>query len=198
MCLNDTSWSDELHIGTTVFVYRRTATVYYFQSNLTIFQVSDLSPPIETNFTVIDIASGLLAVINNTQCPSSLARYSANLLPTSDSATAAIIAQSHTRSVFTLVFQYFNANVAGGDEMVWTLKEPRQGLPQDMYSTASISRPVWQSVASKRSLWLYLGLEGALLLVCFAAILLSMRNSEKRSRRTRYVPKSFQNCRAII
>jgi hypothetical protein len=176
---------DTLELGTSFYVYQRSATVHYFRSNLSIFEVTELSPPIQTNYTVIDMAMSLLVLVNNTGCPFRLAHWASVNTPSSDSVNAAIMAVQSTRTAFALVFHYFNANMVGGKgDSIWLRLTPRDGLPPNMYTVATVSRLAWQTVASRRSLWLFVSLDAALLLVCLSAIILSHRNISRWPRRT--------------
>jgi hypothetical protein len=183
-CTQNTSWTDTLELATSVYIFRQSATVYYHRSNLSIFQIADLSPPVETNFSLIDFSAGLIDLTNNSICPLSLAHYTDTMLAGTDNENAAILVVKHTRTIFALVLYYFNANMVGANDSIWTLQGPRQGLPEDMYTIASISRPAWQVVASRRSLWVFVALEAALLLVCLVAMVMSHQNISRWPTRT--------------
>lgn len=139
----------------------------------------------ETNYSAIDMSLSLLTLINNTDCPFRLAHWEAVMFPSSDSINAAIMAVQSTRTVFALVFHYFNANMAGaGEDTVWLRSTPREGLPENMYTMATVSRLAWRAVASRKSLWLFVSLVAALLFVCLLAMIVSHRNVSRWPKRT--------------
>jgi hypothetical protein len=183
-CTTNTSWTETLELSTSVYIYRQSATVYYHRSNLSIFQVTDFSRPNDTEFVLIDFSAGLIDLANNSICTLSLAHYTDIMLAGTDNENAAILSIKHTRTFFALVLYYFNANMVGANDSIWTLPGPRQGLPAEMYTTASISRAEWQVVASRRSLWAFVALEGALLLVCLVAMIISHQNILRWPKRT--------------
>ncbi|KAF2663225.1 hypothetical protein BT63DRAFT_380240 [Microthyrium microscopicum] len=194
-CMSDTSWTQSLNLDTSIFIYRRSGTVYYDRSNFTILRVSDLSEPTIFNISAIQAIIAFDTVIQSSNNCSGISHYAATILPASDSQNAAVLALRESRAAFSLMLHYFNANTVGASDNVWTLTEPRAGLPDNMYTTASFSRPAYQAVASRISLWAFVGCESALLLICVVAILCARRAVRYRQIRTGYPSLDFAvNC----
>jgi hypothetical protein len=175
-CINDTSWTQKLTLSTSIFIYRRSATIYYHRSNFTILSVSNLSLPVRLNFSAFDIIRGLNAVSVSANNCSAISHYAATILPASDNQNAALLAIRETRAVFGLVLHYFHANFVGAEDSVWILDTPRPGLSDNMYTTASFAKPAYQATASRRSLWLFVGFQSGLTLLCIISMVQSRRN----------------------
>jgi hypothetical protein len=195
-CLANMSWTESFSLSTSFFVYRRTATVTYSRTNFSIISVDDLTRPKPFYVSVSDMVTVLEAVVNSFHSNSSsssaqdLGSFSSVVLPIGDSEVARIIALKNARKVFAVALHYFHANCVGGDA-VWTLKEPRPGLPPDMYTTVSIAVPSYHVVAGRKSLWIFVALESALLLLCLTTMLLSCRTVVRWPRRTGYPALDF-------
>jgi hypothetical protein len=118
----------------------------------------------------------LNAVSESSNNCSGISHYAATILPANDNNNAALLAVKETRAVFGLLLHFFNANVVGTKESAFTLTEPRPGLPDDLYTTASFASSVYQATASKKSWWLFVSLEGLILALCVSAIAWARQN----------------------
>jgi hypothetical protein len=190
-CMKDTNWTKTLTLSTSIFIYRRSATVYYHRANFTILRVSDMSPPVRQNLSEIDVFLGLNAVSVSANNCSAIAQYAATILPASDNQNAALLAVKETRAVFGLILHYFHANYVGAEDSVWVLNGPRPGLEANMYTTASFATPAYQATASRQSLWLFVGFQSGLLLLFILSILQSRRNIQDWPLRTGYSALDF-------
>ncbi|KAL1647831.1 hypothetical protein SLS58_002632 [Diplodia intermedia] len=197
-CLNTTSWTSELDLATSMFVYRRFATVNYSRTNFSIVSVTDLSTaevyPISLEDYMLALSSvvpGFNASVDIKGDNSQLATYAVTALPISDSQVAKKISLKAVRKAMSVPLDYFQANYFSSGPNIWELDEPREGLADDMYTELSIAILSHQVVAGKVSRWLFIASAGVLLLISAAGIAATVRVCERRPERCGYPSLDF-------
>ncbi|KAJ0329939.1 hypothetical protein COL5a_003768 [Colletotrichum fioriniae] len=154
-CINNTAWTNPLELSSSLYVYSRYATVTYDRGNFSILDVSDMTPPEQDIIGLDEYMLSLSAVVPgfNKSGPatkgdnSALAIYAVTALPINDSEVAKKQSLRAVRKALSVPFSYFHANYFSPGPSIWELKTPREGLPEDMYSTLSISILSHQVVA---------------------------------------------------
>ncbi|KAF4301717.1 hypothetical protein GTA08_BOTSDO10036 [Botryosphaeria dothidea] len=197
-CLNSTSWTDELELSTSLFVYRRFATINYSRANFSILSITDLSEPKQYPIDLQEYMLALSAVVPGFNSSSdvkgdnsALAIYAVTALPISDSEVAKKLSLKAIRKAMSVPFDYFQANYFAPGPPIWELKTPREGLAEDMYTNMSISIMSYQVVAGQVSRWLFLAFACTLLLLCTATIIVTVRICERRPQRCGYPSLDF-------
>ncbi|ORY13696.1 hypothetical protein BCR34DRAFT_254955 [Clohesyomyces aquaticus] len=202
-CLTNTSWiKDPFPYASSLYVYRRTATVYYSRSNFSIVAVKDLSDPdpflvrAEDLSVISDVVMRSLNFRNansSDTTSSDLAVFMSAGLQKLDNPFVLRLARTEGRKALATMLQYFHANHvgAGGPESVWEALEPRPGLPPDMYTTLQIAVPSYHVVASSLTLYIFIGVSSALLLLCFTTIIFTCGTVTRWPWRTGYPALDF-------
>ncbi|KAF2472238.1 uncharacterized protein BDR25DRAFT_203498, partial [Lindgomyces ingoldianus] len=203
LCLNNTSWTREtFRYSSSFYVYRRAATVYYSRFNLSITAVRDMSTPTPFLVTAGDVALVFDIVMrsinfhgSNSSDPTSsdLALFMSAGLQKSDNPFVQQLARRQARKALAMVLHYFHANQigAGGPESVWEATAPRPRLPPDMYTTLQIAVPSYHVVASRLTLYIFIGISSSLLLLCFTTIVFTCGTVTKWPVRTGYPALDF-------
>ncbi|GME37931.1 hypothetical protein GTA08_BOTSDO10036 [Neofusicoccum parvum] len=176
-CLNTTGWTDELELATSMFIYRRFATVNFSRTNFSILSVTDLSEPTKFPIALEGYMLALSSVVPgfNTSSNvkgdnSALAIYAVTALPINDSEVAKKLSLKAIRKAMSVPLDYFQANYFAPGPPIWELKEPRAGLDDDMYTNMSISIMSHQVVAGQVSRWLFVAFACTLLLLSASTI----------------------------
>ncbi|KAH7065344.1 hypothetical protein B0J12DRAFT_32541 [Macrophomina phaseolina] len=197
-CLNSTAWTDQLDLATSMFVYRRFATVNYSRANFSILSITDLSEPTLYPIALQDYMLTLSSVVPgfNTSSEtrgdnSALAIYAVTALPISDSEVAKKLSLKAIRKAMSVPLDYFQANYFAPGPPIWELTVPRTGLAEDMYTNMSISIMSYQVVAGQISRWLFLAFACTLLLLCASTIVVTVRICERRPERCGYPSLDF-------
>lgn len=186
-CLNDTSWTSPLQISSSLFVYKRYGTVSYSRSNFSVLSVTDLTVPEREIVKLEDYLLALSAVVpgfnpTNSSVNSSmqgdnsaLAIYAVTALPLNDNEVAKKQSLQAIRKAMSVPFNYFHANYFSSPSIFELEDAPRQGLPEDMYTTLSISIMSHQVVAGQVSRWLFGLLSGLLLALSVSIMITTVR-----------------------
>lgn len=199
-CLNDTSWTSPLQMASSLFVYKRYATVNYDRNNFSILSVAALTPPEREYIKLEDYLTALSAVVpgfrssnttNGTKGDNSaLAIYAVTALPINDNQVAARMSLAAIRKAMSVPFIYFQANFFSSGS-IWELDKPRSGLSEDMYTTMSLSVKSYQVIAGKVSRWLFGLLCGTLLAISATGIFLTARLCRRMPQRCGYPTLDF-------
>lgn len=201
-CLEDTSWKSPLKIASSLFAYRRYATVSYSRLNFSILAVTDLTTPQRQVVKLQDYMLALSAVVpgfkpTNTNSNSTtqgdnsaLANYAVTALPLNDNEVARRQSVQAVRKAMAVPFNYFHAN-SFTQPSIFELDGPRQGLSDDMYTKLSISLVSHQVVAGRTSQWLFGLLSGSLLALSAATMVTTMLVSGRRHERCGYPTLDF-------
>lgn len=199
-CLNDSSWTSPLQTASSLFVYKRYATVNYDRSNFSILSVTDLTEPQRELVILEDYMTALSAVVpgfkvgnttNSTKGDNSaLAIYAVTALPINDNEVAKRMSLAAIRKAMSVPFTYFQANYFS-TESIWELNKPRSGLSKDMYTIMSLSVMSYQVVAGKISRWLFGLLCGMLLALSAATIIITARLCRRVPQRCGYPTLDF-------
>lgn len=203
-CLNDTSWTSPLHLASSLFVYKRHATVNYDRSNFSILSVTDLTQPEREIIQLEDYLLAISAVVpgfspindttsstNATQGDNSaLAVYAVTALPVNDNAVAKKMSLAAIRKAMSVPFNYFHANYFS-TQSLWELDEPRVGLSEDMYTTLSLAVRSHQVIAGKVSRYLFGLFSFILLALATSMIIVTTTISERRPQRCGYPTLDF-------
>lgn len=197
-CLNDTDWKYPLQIASSLFVYKRYATVNYDRGNFSILSVRDLTPPERQIVALEDYMTAMSAVVpgfgstnsSSTGDNSALAMYAVTALPLNDNQIAKQISKAAIRKAMAVPFNYFHANYFNA-QSIWELKTPRDGLAGDMYTTLSLSVMSYQVIAGGVSRWLFGLLSGILLALSAVVIVVTSRICERRPQRCGYPTLDF-------
>ncbi|KAK1455718.1 hypothetical protein CMEL01_04478 [Colletotrichum melonis] len=198
-CINNTAWTNPLELSSSLYVYSRYATVTYDRGNFSILDVSDMTPPEQDIIGLDEYMLSLSAVVPgfNKSGPatkgdnSALAIYAVTALPINDSEVAKKQSLRAVRKALSVPFSYFHANYFSSGPSIWELKTPREGLPEDMYSTLSISILSHQVVAGIVSRWLFVTVAGIILCISLAIIIATSRVCVKRPERCGYPTLDF-------
>lgn len=199
-CFENTNWTSPLQLATSIFIYKRYATINYSRSNFSILSVSDMTAPEQTIVKLEDYMLALSTMVPgfNASSPtkttgdnSPLAIYAVTALPINDSEVALRMSLQVIRKAMAVPFNYFQKNFFHEGPSVWQLTEPRKGLSEDMYTTMSISIVSHQVVAGKISRWLFCLVSGMLLLLSAATIIATARICKKRPQRCGYPTLDF-------
>lgn len=202
-CLNDTSWTSPLQIASSLFVFKRYATVNYDRANFSVLSVTDLSPPVQEIIELEDYMMALSAVVpgfkaNDTSSSqnvtkgdnSALAIYAVSALPVNDNQVARLMSLAAVRKAMSVPFNYFHANYFSSQN-IFELTKPRTGLSKDMYTTFSLAVGSRQVVAGQLSRWAFGLLCGILLALSAATIVITARICERRPQRCGYPTLDF-------
>lgn len=204
-CLNDTSWTSPLQIVSSLFVFKRYATVNYDRGNFSVLSVTDLSPPVQEIIELDNYMTALSAVVpgfksmddtgsgssNVTKGDNSaLAIYAVSALPVNDNQVARTMSLSAVRKAMSVPFNYFHANYFN-KENIFEVTGPRTGLSEDMYTTMSLAIGSRQVLAGQISRWAFGLLCGILLALSAATIVVTARICERRPQRCGYPTLDF-------
>lgn len=204
-CLNDTSWTSPLQIASSLFVFKRYATVNYDRGNFSVLSVTDLSPPEQEIIELNDYMTAISAVVpgfrslNDTASSannvtkgdnSALAIYAVSALPVNDNQVARTMSLAAVRKAMSVPFNYFHANYFS-KENIFEVTGPRTGLSKDMYTTMSLAIGSRQVVAGQISRWAFGLLCGILLALSAATIVVTARICERRPQRCGYPTLDF-------
>ncbi|KAJ4390816.1 hypothetical protein N0V93_004414 [Gnomoniopsis smithogilvyi] len=204
-CLNDTSWTSPLQIASSLFVFKRYATVNYDRGNFSVLSVTDLSPPEQEIIELNDYMTAISAVVpgfrskddtagtsNNVTKGdnSALAIYAVSALPVNDNQVARTMSLAAVRKAMSVPFNYFHANYFS-NESIFEVTRPRTGLSEDMYTTMSLAIGSRQVVAGQISRWAFGLLCGILLALSAATIVVTARICERRPQRCGYPTLDF-------
>ncbi|OLN96335.1 hypothetical protein CCHL11_04516 [Colletotrichum chlorophyti] len=198
-CLNNTDWTNPLELSSSLFVYSRLATITYDRGNFSILAVTDMTPPKQELVSLEEYMLSLSAVVpgfNTTAAAtkgdnSALAIYAVTALPINDSEVAKKQSLKAIRKAMSVPFNYFHANYFSNAPSIWELAGPRAGLPDDMYTTLSISILSHQVVAGTLSRWLFVLVSALILLLAAAIIIATSRVCGKRPERCGYPTLDF-------
>lgn len=188
-------------------MFKRYATVSYSRTNSSILSVTDLTMPERQIVKLDDYMLALSAVVpgftptnssssatnNNTTMKgdnSALAVYAVTALPLNDNEVARQQSLQAIRKAMSTPFNYFHANYFS-DPSIFELKEPRQGLSDDMYTTLSISIMSHQVLAGRTSQWLFGLFSGLLLALSAATMVATVRICGRRPERCGYPTLDF-------
>lgn len=197
-CLNDTSWTYPLKIASSLFVFKRYATVNYDRGNFSILSVKDLTPPERKIIGLEDYMTAMSAVVpgfgstnsSNTGDNSALAMYAVTALPLNDNQIARQISIAAVRKAMAVPFNYFHANYFN-TQSIWDAKAPRVGLDKDMYTSLSLAVMSYQVIAGTLSRWLFGLLSGILLALSAVVIVITSRICDRRPQRCGYPTLDF-------
>ncbi|KAK1997788.1 hypothetical protein LX36DRAFT_635586 [Colletotrichum falcatum] len=198
-CINNTDWTEPLELASSLFVYSRSATITYDRGNFTILAVTDMSTPKQEVIGLDDYILALSAVVPGFNKSadamkgdnSALAIYAVTALPINESEVAKKQSLKAIRKAMSVPFHYLQANYFSSGLSVWELPGPREGLPEDMYTTMSISILSHQVVAGQVSRWLFVLVSGLILLASAAIIVATSRVCGKRPDRCGYPTLDF-------
>ncbi|EFQ27281.1 uncharacterized protein GLRG_01776 [Colletotrichum graminicola M1.001] len=198
-CINNTDWTDPLELASSLFVYSRLATITYDRGNFSILSVTDLSTPKRDVIALDDYMLSLSVVIPGFNASadsmkgdnSALAIYAVTALPINDSEVAKKQSLKAIRKAMSVPFHYFQANYESVGPSVWELPGPREGLPEDMYTTMSISILSHEVIAGQVSRWLFVLVSGLILLLAAAIIVATSKVCGNRPDRCGYPTLDF-------
>lgn len=164
------------NITTTMTVFRRQATVLSARSNLTITEISDLTPPTHIPFTTSDIeayksALSWLMDFSAANIPASssiLEIFWDNQASLSDSYVDGILLQNF-RSILAFPIWLFNANNYGNTALNNKVLNP--GLPAEFYTKAAVVSPLVKLQFDSTLLKVFIVLQGIVLLALWVALL---------------------------
>ncbi|KAK5653205.1 hypothetical protein OQA88_9103 [Cercophora sp. LCS_1] len=164
------------NITTTMTVFKRQATVLSARSNLTIVEVSELTPPgqISLNTTDVDAYKAALSWLldfraANIPAPSSILEiFWDNQNSLSDTYVDGILLQNF-RSILAFPIWLFNANNYGNTALDFKALNP--GLPPEFYTTAAVVAPLVKLKFDPTLVTVFISLEGTVLLALWVALL---------------------------
>lgn len=205
-CLTDTNWTKPLEIASSLFVYKRYATVNYDRSNFSILSITNLSPPERQYIDLIEYMTAISAVvpglnpeshaednnsINATSGDNSaLAIYAVTALPINDNQIARSMSLTAIRKAMAVPLNYFHKNYFNS-QSIFTLATPRSGLDADMYTTLSLAISSHQVLAGPFSRWAFGLLSGILLATCALTIVVTARICRTTPQRCGYPTLDF-------
>ncbi|KAK1624096.1 hypothetical protein BDP81DRAFT_484641 [Colletotrichum phormii] len=193
------AWTNPLELSSSLYVYSRYATITYDRGNFSILDVSDMTPPEQDIIGLDEYMLSLSAVVPGFNKSggatkgdnSALAIYAVTALPINDSEVAKKQSLRAVRKALSVPFSYFHANYFSDGLSIWELKGPREGLPDDMYSTLAISILSHQVVAGTISRWFFVTVAGIILCISLAIIIATSRVCVKRPERCGYPTLDF-------
>ncbi|CAN8103205.1 unnamed protein product [Discula destructiva] len=207
-CLSSTNWTSPLQIASSLFVFKRYATVNYDRGNSSIISIADLSKPERQIIELDDYMTAISAVVpgfrpvnengNGTEASnatvkgdnSALAIYAVTALPLNDNQIAKAMSLAAVRKAMSVPLNYFHANYFSS-ESVFELTRPRSHLSADMYTSLSLAISSHQVVAGAFSRWAFGALCGILLGLSATAIVITALICERRPQRCGYPTLDF-------
>lgn len=193
-----------MQIASSLFVYKRYATVNYDRGNFSVLSVTDLSPPEREIVELDDYLTAISAVVpgfksENDTSPShnvtkgdnsALAIYAVSALPLNDNQVARTMSLAAVRKAMSVPLNYFHANYFS-HQSLFELTAPRTGLSEDMYTSMSLAIRSHEVKAGRISRWAFGLLCGILLALSAATILITARVCERRPQRCGYPTLDF-------
>lgn len=193
-----------MQISSSLFTFKRYATVNYDRANFSVLSVTDLSPPEQQIIELDDYMTAISAVVpgfkamNETARShnasrgdnSALAIYAVSALPINDNQVARTMSLAAVRKAMSVPLNYFHANYFSS-QSIFEVTSPRTGLSKDMYTTLSLAVGSRQVVAGQLSRWSFGLLCGILLALSAATIVITARVCERRPQRCGYPTLDF-------
>lgn len=194
-----------MQIASSLFIFKRYATVNYDRANFSVLSLTNLSPPEREIVALDDYMTAISAVVpgfrpalaNHTAVEnvtkgdnSALAIYAVTALPINDNQIARSMSLSAVRKAMSVPFNYFHSNYFH-TESIFEITQPRSNLSADMYTTLHLAISSHQVVAGKYSRWAFGTLCGILLALCLGAIIITARICERRPQRCGYPTLDF-------
>lgn len=177
-CFNDESWQSSTGFTASMQAYRRTATVHYSRYNFSIHSIENLSSPQPVDLDPQDL---FLVYNSSFTSPESLGDYQAGspfitylythlgLAQTSSQSTS--IALLSLRNLAVLPLYYFQPSYLN-PALSPSPNGPAKGLPEELYTTASLTDPSYRLVVNRTTLYVYTAGGALVLALCTIIILL--------------------------